>query len=70
MQADNQAREERGLPVIPLDEKFLQSLDQMPGCSGVALGLDRLLWLYAKQQSLIAASAPLKDILLFPWNDL
>lgn len=41
---DNQQRIARGLPVMPIDEKFLTALESgMPSCSGVALGLDRLL---------------------------
>ena len=68
--ADNHARSEQGLPEIPLDEKFLKALDKMPECSGVALGVDRLFWLYAKQQSLLLQDAPLSDALLFSWSDL
>ena len=42
--ADNAERARRGLPVYPLDEAFLAALEQgLPSCSGVALGLDRLL---------------------------
>ncbi len=43
-EADNARRAERGLPVYPLDEAFLAALEKgLPECSGVALGLDRLL---------------------------
>lgn len=43
-QDDNRRRQELGLPQIPLDENFLAALESgMPACSGVALGVDRLL---------------------------
>lgn len=40
---ENQRRHERGQPVLPLDERLLASLDAMPPCAGVALGIERLL---------------------------
>jgi len=41
---DNALREKKGLDVYPLDEKFLSALESgLPVCSGVALGIDRLL---------------------------
>lgn len=36
-------RRARGLPAVPLDEEFLSAVASLPDCSGVALGLDRLL---------------------------
>lgn len=48
-EADNQERQAQGLPQIAIDESFLQALAQgLPDCSGVALGIDRLLMLIAK----------------------
>jgi len=42
-QADLATRRERGLPLYPLPEAFLQALERgLPPCSGVALGVDRL----------------------------
>ena len=42
--ADNHKRRALGLPAMPLDERLLAALDAgLPDCSGVALGLDRLL---------------------------
>ena len=41
--ADQTARRRAGLPVYPLDEKFLDALAcGLPNCAGIALGLDRL----------------------------
>lgn len=42
-----QQRQEAGLPSVPLDENLLQTLQNqsLPDCSGVALGVDRLLML-------------------------
>lgn len=43
---DNAQRKKLGLPLMPLDEPFLQTLAMgMPESAGVALGLDRLLML-------------------------
>lgn len=40
---DQSVRESRGAAVPPLDERLLDALPQLPGCAGVALGVDRLL---------------------------
>lgn len=40
---DNAMRRRRGLREVPLDEQLLAVLDAMPGCAGVALGVERLL---------------------------
>lgn len=43
-EADNKERQNMGCEQIPLDESLLSALESgMPDCSGVALGLDRLL---------------------------
>ena len=40
---DMAARKSRGLPAMPIDERFLSALEYgLPDCSGVALGFDRL----------------------------
>lgn len=41
---DIDVRKQKQLPVAPLDEYFLAALEHgLPGCAGVAVGLDRLL---------------------------
>ena len=53
-----------GLSEIEFDQKFLESVDiGLPECSGVALGLDRLLMLLMKQERLA-------DSLCFSWDEL
>ncbi|HEX5636171.1 MAG TPA: EF-P lysine aminoacylase EpmA, partial [Gammaproteobacteria bacterium] len=56
---DNQQRQQKGLPVMPVDEKFLSALEQgMPDCAGVAVGLDRLLMV-------LLAKVRIHDVLSF-----
>ncbi len=42
-EADNRQRRREGLTEVPLDEPLLGCLDRLPDCSGVALGVDRLI---------------------------
>ncbi|RKG31036.1 EF-P lysine aminoacylase GenX [Acinetobacter guerrae] len=42
-EADNLERKQQGLTEMPLDEHLLAALPHMPACSGIALGIDRLL---------------------------
>ena len=42
---DNCLRKENDLPEMPIDKRFVASLDDLPDCSGVALGIDRLIML-------------------------
>ena len=59
---DNQIRKQKGMTEIQIDEKFIASLDAgLPECSGVALGIDRLLMR-------ILNISNIKDVLAFP-ND-
>lgn len=45
---DNQMRQAKGLPIMPIDDNLLMAVEQMPACSGIALGLDRLLMVLTK----------------------
>ncbi|MCF6435614.1 elongation factor P--(R)-beta-lysine ligase [Pseudoalteromonas sp. MMG022] len=43
---DNQLRAQMGLPQVAIDQHFIEALKQgLPACSGVALGVDRLIML-------------------------
>lgn len=59
---DLATRQELKLPPIPLDENFLLALPNLPDCSGVALGIDRLLLLAANVTSL-------NEILCYPFAE-
>ena len=56
----NELRIELGKKPLPIDENFLQALDQLPACCGVAVGIDRLFMLRHNKTSL-------KEILPFHW---
>ena len=50
---ENQIRQQRGQKIMPIDHKLLGALASgMPDCSGVALGLDRLLMLQTNAQNI------------------
>lgn len=58
---DNLRRREYGLPERPLDERLLAALAHgLPDCSGVALGVDRLLML-------ATGTRDLRQVLAFDW---
>ena len=50
--ADNAEREKLGLHIMPIDEYLLAALPNMPECSGIALGIDRLLMIATNQMKL------------------
>lgn len=53
MERDNQDRAILGLPLVPADQKLLQAMRSgLPECSGVALGLDRVLMLITQSENL------------------
>lgn len=57
-EADNAERQALGLPELPLDERLLAAMQSgIPDCAGVALGLDRLLMVKAKQGDIAAVLA-------------
>jgi elongation factor P--(R)-beta-lysine ligase len=45
-------RAQKGFAAYPLPEKFLNSLEEMPASSGIALGIDRLAMVFAKANSI------------------
>jgi lysyl-tRNA synthetase class 2 len=57
---DNAVRRERGLREVPPDEALLATLDAMPDCAGVALGVERLLMC-------LAGTDAIADVLAFPF---
>lgn len=57
--ADNARRRHHGLPVMPIDEHLLAASENLPDCSGIAVGFDRLLMV-------ITGAASLKDVIPFP----
>lgn len=61
-EADNAQRRRLGKPEMAVDETFLAALDEgLPDCSGVALGLDRLLMLKL-------GTADIREVLAFPFD--
>jgi lysyl-tRNA synthetase class 2 len=52
-------RAQKGYAPYPLPEKFLSSLDNMPNCAGIALGIDRLAMIFAD-------AAAIDDVVPFP----
>jgi lysyl-tRNA synthetase class 2 len=42
-------RRRTGKPIYPFPEKFIDSLHLMPECAGIALGVDRLVMLFADE---------------------
>ena len=63
-ETDNRQREENGSPPVAIDLKFVEAMQAgLPFCSGVALGMDRLLMqLYGNLQ--------INEQILFPWGEL
>ncbi|HIG41302.1 MAG: EF-P lysine aminoacylase EpmA [bacterium] len=49
---DNRIRESRGLPMMLSDQRLLAAMAEMPTCTGVAIGLDRLLMLLTDKESI------------------
>ena len=51
-EADNEERARRGLPIMPIDEYLVAACDHLPACSGIALGVDRLLMVVTGAKSI------------------
>ena len=57
---ENQRRQKAGMAQMPVDEYFLGALETgLPACSGVALGLDRLLMV-------LAGASSIDEVMSFP----
>lgn len=59
---DNAKRRERGDAEVPMDERLLTVLGDMPDCAGVALGIERLLMVLADTDAIA-------DVLAFPFSE-
>jgi lysyl-tRNA synthetase class 2 len=49
-QEDNRLRGLKGIEEMPIDQHFVNSLENLPDCAGVALGIDRLIMLATEQK--------------------
>lgn len=54
---DNALRRHHNLPVMPIDEHLLAACDDLPPCSGIAVGIDRLLMVITGEKNLQAVIA-------------
>jgi lysyl-tRNA synthetase class 2 len=62
-EADQRVRAARGLPVYPIDERFLEALARVPPSGGNALGLERLV-------ALACGTTEISDALSFTTDEL
>ncbi|MGD2117626.1 MAG: EF-P lysine aminoacylase EpmA [Chromatiales bacterium] len=63
-QQDNRKRQQRGQQALPIDMQLIAALrGGLPDCSGVALGLDRLLMI-------LLGESQLDEVLAFPLNEV
>jgi lysyl-tRNA synthetase class 2 len=60
---DQEERKERGLPVYPIDERFLESLARVPPSGGNALGIDRLV-------ALACGTTDIREVMAFAFDEL
>lgn len=59
--AENARREAEGLTAVPVDQRFLAALDNVPPTAGVALGVDRLV-------QLAAGANAIAEVIAFPFD--
>lgn len=60
-EAENSMRKISGLEEIPLDQRFLDSLNYLPDCTGVAIGIERLLMLMSQVKHI-------NEVIAFPFE--
>jgi lysyl-tRNA synthetase class 2 len=63
LEHDQAARRARGLPVYPIDERFLEALARVPPSGGNALGFDRLV-------ALASGTTSIADVVAFTADEL
>lgn len=56
---DNQLRKRHQLPPMPIDEHLITASDELISCSGIAVGIDRLLMV-------ITGASSLEEVICFP----
>jgi lysyl-tRNA synthetase class 2 len=49
---ENRIRQGLGMPPLPMPERFLSELEALQPCAGIALGVDRLIMLFADAGSI------------------
>ncbi len=62
-QLENQRREKVGKEAVRIDDNFIAALSSgLPACSGVAIGLDRLLMV-------LTGTVCIDQVMMFPWDN-
>jgi lysyl-tRNA synthetase class 2 len=62
MEAERTQRRAAGKPELPFDDRFLDALEDLPACTGVAVGVDRLVML-------ATGADDVRRTLAFPWSE-